>query len=349
MHDTQIATTDECSGMIQGIMPPFAKKLAVIRDLDQMFLELGNILNHHIAAEPTRTVSLNTSQTNTAELVEDLESCADLVQSIRSDLSLIEFKVSIPFPDGLHDASVAVAIQCVIQPGYPSTAPIFQSFDVPSDAIPPPSTAPTDPTLAPLYCRIVSYCQSLSRFVPLWAELAHLARNARLLSTEFATTRPLAATWRSIDLGEYAHLELPLSVTDPRGSALLRDYVQIFGNETIAGPLRVKWQANVSTKWKSNVSVAENIKAVLERDLPLPPHGQDGLDVKANSDDDQVCAICYEDIGDISLAKIKCSCKQQYHLQCLESMYVRQMAMVVIGKRTGKCPLCNVPLPIPAS
>ncbi|KAL8160353.1 hypothetical protein V2J09_001890 [Rumex salicifolius] len=155
-----------------------------------------------------------------------------------------------------------------------------------------------------------------------------------------------ATTYRQINLGNGCSVMLYLDPTNPRCSPECR----VIGPDSSVSSLMKMWRRN-SKKWSIEKDLTENLKSILEIQVPRPPDAQD----------DQIteCGICYaqslptdEGFGAQSGSRTdytceNTNCSRAFHTICLgdwlQSITTTRRSYDVLF---GNCPYCSEPVAV---
>ncbi|KAI9221951.1 hypothetical protein BC828DRAFT_404471 [Blastocladiella britannica] len=342
----------------------FAATLPILSDWKTFFAELHDALQRApfdmIAAE---TAALAYGP-QFPLLISDLEQLQHLVALVDPHFRAVVLRLDIPPPtpgEELQTTMVYVALPA----GYPDVAPCFTCGDVPViDSAPPPRSPPSDTgaVVSVPWSRVTRFdgaiphlVAQLQRYHAYWSELELLSASARVRSSYVeaptkqdnidgaAKPTPRAVAWRTIDLGNFVSLELPLDPLNVRDGHIPISHAKFTGPSAAVTVLQTKWMVRAAGAWDGSLSLAQNLETVLEIKLVPPQSSRDHS--QQSGDDAPGCAICYEGSEDRAL-EVFCSCGEQFHTECIVGIFRRQGKRQVQVMIFGECPVCNMTLPV---
>eukprot|EP00761_Pharyngomonas_kirbyi_P007167 gb/GECH01007176.1/.p1 GENE.gb/GECH01007176.1/~~gb/GECH01007176.1/.p1 ORF type:complete len:367 (+),score=37.66 gb/GECH01007176.1/:1-1101(+) len=241
--------------------------------------------------------------------------------SLSADLTSIDIRI-------IDEARRDYILNISVTGEYPDQPPICRA------SIPSPVALRWHPSCT-LLDAVRQYEEEIQRLQDAWAVLDDIDRCTWVLEPEHPTP---AQMMRRIGLGNHASLQIDIDPNAPRRLPECR----FLGADSIVLPLRENLNRNVR-KWNLNLTLRENLEAVLEMKFPEPK--------EVLAEDFSVeCGICYAYRLDDAVADKVCDnpqCCQPFHRQCLHD-WLRAIPSTRQSFDTlfGQCPYCSSPITV---
>ncbi len=302
-------------------------------------VELRNLAEQAAAAAPPPALSLRVPSFYSS-LKEDIDVVGwDRVEGLAADLSSLTLLC-------LDVAGRRHALGLAIPPGYPSTAPLVVTYDLPT------AFALRWGPGARLSDALDQFTAAVTGHQQLWDELDALDRAAWVIEP---TAPPRACAWRRLALEKHVTVALALDPGDPLAAP---PELKFMGSDRAVEPMLERVRAN-RPLWRPEESLLVNLEALLGAPLPAAAAagGVAAEDVGAD------CAICYnyrrpredgegvlgaDDEGDVP--EVCCdqpTCGKPFHRLCLrEWLAADATARQSFDTLFGACPYCSGPISV---
>ncbi|CAB4314433.1 unnamed protein product [Prunus armeniaca] len=191
---------------------------------------------------------------------------------------------------------------------------------------------------------VQQFKKHLEKLQAFWSTLDDIDRSLWVVDPKQASP---AVSYRQINMGNDCFIMLSINAFDPRSLPECR----FIGSGPIVNLLRNRWRRN-SKRWIKDKQFLENLKCLLETQLPIPP------DVQKNEQQVE-CGICYAQSLPIDEelrhksgtgTDYTCdntSCKRAFHSICLvdwlRSITTTRQSFDVLF---GSCPYCSEPVAV---